>query len=183
MIKFIRKYAKERNIEKHILRISGTLLILISMLIVSVSAFIIEQPSNTMAITFNQGILGNIEEGQTILYTSSNTSSLKDIISITTAKANVCLHFDTDLDDQSNNYLTYQIVVKVCDTGSKGSRIATGDIVATLTIVNPDTISGVVLDVAGCWVFDFEITTTAKSVISNQESTVNITVSAESTST
>ena len=182
MIKFIRKYAKERIKEKRILWLFVTLLILISMLIVSISAFIIEQPSNTIAITFNQGILGDIEEGQTILYTSSNASSLKDILSVTTTKANVYLHIDTDLDDQSGNYVTYQIVVKVGETGSNGSRISAGDTAAILTISNPDATFGVALDVSGNWAFDFEITTTAKSVFSNQESSVNITVSAESIS-
>ena len=100
------------------------LLIIISLVIVSVSAFVYYQASNTVTqtivevanITLNQGTLGNIEEGQTILYTASNTSSLDDIISITTSKANVYLHFDTDLNDQSGNYATFQIVAKIGDT-------------------------------------------------------------------
>ena len=170
-------------------RMLGTLLILTSLLIVSVSAFVYEQASNTVTqtivevatITLNQGTLGNIEEGQTILYTASNTSSLNDIISITTSKANVYLHFDTDLDGQSSNYATYQIVVKVGDTVLGGSSNSTGDTTATLTVASPDTTSGVALDAAGDWTFDFEITTTANSVSSDQATTVNITVSAEST--
>ena len=159
------------------------------MLIVSVSAFVYEQASNTVTqtivevanITLDQGTLGSISEGQTILYTSANTSSLDDIISITTTQANVYLHFDTDLDGQSSNYATYQILVKA-DT-VQGSTIITGDTIATLTLASPDTATGVDLDTAGAWTFDFEITTTANSVSSDTPTTVNITVSAESTST
>ena len=171
--------------------IVAPLLIVISMVIISVSAFVYYQASNTVtqtivevaSIALNQGTLGDIEEGQTILYTSSNTSSLNDILSITTSKANVYLHFDTDLDDQSSNYATYHIIVKVGDTVPIGSSNSTGDTTATLTIASPDTTSGVALDAAGDWTFDFEITTTANSVSSDQVTTVNITVSAESTST
>ena len=160
----------------------GLILASIFMLIISVSALIIEQPSNTITITLNQGILGSIEEGETILYTAANTSSLNDIITLTTTKANVYLHFDTDLNAQGTNYDTFQIVVKVGDTVPGGSGSSTGDTLATLTIGNPDTSSGVALDTAGDWTFDFEITTTAKLVSGNQATTVNVTVSAESTS-
>ncbi len=171
-------------------RTVGPLLIIISMIIISVSAFVYEQASNTVTqsidevanITLNQGTLGNIEEGETIFYTASNTSSLNDIISITTSKANVYLHFDTNLNDQSTNYATFQIVVKVGDTLPVASSNSTGDTTATLTIANPDTTSGVVLDAAGAWTFDFEITTTANSVTTDQATTVNIIVSAEKTS-
>lgn len=169
----------------------GILLIICSVLIVSVSAFVYEQASNTVTqtivevanITLDQGILGSISEGQTILYTASNTSSLNDIISITTTQANVYLHFDTDLDSQSTNYATYQIIVKVGDTKPAGGSLSVGDTVATLTMAAPDTLVGIDLDVLGDWALDFEITTTANSVSSNQATTVNITVSAESTST
>ena len=99
-------------------RALGTFLILTSLLIVTVSAFVYEQASNTVTqtivevanITLDQGTLGNIEEGQTILYTASNTSSLNDILDITTSKANVYLHFDTDLEGQNGNYSTLNLV-------------------------------------------------------------------------
>ena len=175
--------------ENQILRFIGFMLVLFCMLIVSVSAFVYEQASNTVTqtivevanITLDQGTLGSISEGQTILYTATNTSSLDDIISITTTQANVYLHFDTDLDSQSSNYATYQIVVKAGTV--QGSTINTGATVATLTLASPDTSLGVDLDTAGAWTFDFEITTTAESVSSDQATTVNIIVSAESTST
>jgi len=169
-------------------RTVGTTLIILGLFIASVSAFVYEQASNTVTqnivevanITLDQGTLGDISEGETILYTAINSSSLDDIISITTTQANVYLHFDTDLDSQSGNYATYQIVVKAGTV--QGSTISTGDTVATLTLASPDTASGVDLDTAGAWTFDFEITTTAESVSSDQPTTVNITVSAESTS-
>lgn len=170
-------------------RVLGTLLIITSLLIVSASAFVYWQASNTVTqtivevatLTLTQATLGDIEEGQTILYTPTNTSSLNDILAITTTKANVYLHFDTDLEGQSSNYATYQIVVQVGDTVPGGSSNSTGDTTAILDIANPDTTSGVALDAAGDWTFDFEVTTTANSVSSNQTTTVNITVSAEST--
>ena len=168
--------------ENRILWITGTLLIFVSVLIFSVSAFVFEQPSNTVTINLNQGNLGNILEGQTLHYTPSNTSSLDDIICITTNQANVYLHFDTNLEGQISNYDTYQIIVKVGDTIPDGSSNSTGDTTAILTLANPDTASGVALDAAGEWTFDFEITTTAKSVDSNQASTVDIIVSVDSIS-
>ena len=169
--------------EKRILLITGSLLIFVSVLIFSVSAFVFEQPSYTITIKLNQGNLGNILEGQTLHYTQSNTSSLDDIIYITTNQANVYLHFDSDLNSQRSNYATYQIIVKIGDTIPAGSSNSTGDTTAILTLANPDTASGVALDVAGEWTFDFEITTTAKSVDSSQASTVCITISLEIDST
>ena len=169
--------------EKRILWITGTLLVFVSVLTLSVSAFIIENPSNTATITLNQGILGNILEGQTLHYTSSNISSLDDIIHIRTSQANVNLNFDTDLNLQSCNYANYQIVVKFGDTIPIGSKFSKDVIVTTLTLASPDTVSGFVLDAAGDWTFDFEITTTANSVRADQPTTVDITVSVERNST
>ena len=168
--------------ENRIPWITGTLLIFVSLLIVSVSAFIIEKPSNPIIIKLNQGILGNITEGQTLHYTPNNTSALDDVIHLTTSKTNTILFFDTDLDAQSCNYATYQIFVKVSDNLPTGSNFSTGDTIATLTLTNPDTSSGIGLDVAGDWTFDFEITTTSNSGSSDQVAIVNITVSAESAS-
>lgn len=162
------------------------MLILLSFIIVLVSAIVYEQQLNTVtqtitevaSITLNTAALGNIEEGETILYTPTNTSALDQILTVTTGKANVYLHFDTDLDSQSGNYATYQIEV-IVDT-SPGTPSGT---VATLTIASPDTSSGIDLDVAGTYIFDFQVTTTAQKVSSDTPTTVNIAVSAESTST
>ena len=164
-------------------RISGAMLILLSLVIVIVSAFVYEQQSQTTtqtitevaSITLGNAALGNIEEGETILYTAANTSAIDDILTVTTGKANVYLHIDTDLDAQSN-YATYQIEV-IVDT-SPGSLSGT---VATLTTGSPDTSSGIDLDTAGTYIFDFRVTTTAQQISSDTPTTVNITVSAEST--
>ena len=123
--------------------------------------------------------LGDIEEGETILYTPTNTSALDQILDVTTGKANVYLHFDTDLDSQSGNYDTYQIEV-IVDTVPGGSGVS--GTIATLTIASPDTSSGITLDAAGDYVFDFQVTLAAQLVTSDTPTTVNIDVSAESTS-
>jgi hypothetical protein len=49
-----------------------------------------------------------------------------------------------------------------------------------MTIGTPDP-AAVTLDLAGTWVFDFEVTTTADSVDGDQPTTVTIVVTAEST--
>lgn len=166
----------------------GIVFILLSLGIVSVSAFVYQQSSLTVtntikeiaALTLQNSALGNIEEGQTLLYTPTNQSDLNQIINVTTTKDNVYLHFDSDLDLMSGNYTTYNIVVKI-DTAPGTSSHNPGDTVCTLSIGTPDH-SSVTLDKTGDYKFDFEITTTAQSVDSDQNTTVTITVSAESTS-
>jgi hypothetical protein len=167
-------------------RFAGLILILLSVFVVLVSAFVYQQAQQTTSqtiaevasLTLNNAALGNIEEGETILYTAGNTSAVNNILSVTTTKGNVYLHFDTDLDAQSGNYNTYQIEV-IVDTVPGGSGVS--GTVATLTIANPDTSSGINLDITGTYIFDFQVTTSAQSVSGNQATTVNITVTAEST--
>jgi hypothetical protein len=166
----------------------GILFILLSLGIVSVSAFVYQQSSQTVSqtikeiasITLQNSALGNLEEGQTLYYTPTNQSDLDQIVDVTTTKDNVYLHFDSDLNLMSGNYTTYNIVVKV-DTAPGTSSLSAGDTVCTLSIASPD-YSSVTLDKLGNYKFDFEITTTAQSVDSDQNTTVNITVNAESTS-
>jgi hypothetical protein len=158
-----------QNTKKHVLL--GAILLLLSCSIVSVSAYIYEQNSQNVTqtivdiatLTLTNSTLGNLEEGQTLLYIPSNQSDLDDIISVTTTKANVYLHLDSDLDSLTD-YATYNIVVKFSQV--QGSTYSVGDN----------------LDVAGTWIFDFEVTTTASTVFADVPSTVTITVSAESTS-
>lgn len=165
-------------------KIAGLTLIALSCVIVFVSALVYEQQSQTTtqtitevaSLTLGNAALGNIEEGDTILYTPANTSAVNNILTVTTGKANVFLHFDTNLDSQSANYATYKIDV-IVDT-APGSLSGT---VVTLTIANPDTTIGLNLDTAGTYIFDFQVTTTAQQVSSNTPTTVNIIVSAEST--
>lgn len=166
----------------------GFLFMLLSLSIVGASAYVYEQASLTVTqniqdiatLTLQNAALGDIEEGQTIYYTPSNLTALNNIISVTTTKANVYLHFDSDLDDLSSDYATYTIVVKF-DTVPGGSTHNTGDTACTLTLGSPD-YSSANLDVSGSWTFDFEITTTPQAVSSDTGTTVTITVSAESTS-
>lgn len=171
-------------------RIAGLTLMLLSFAILLVTAFIYEEKNNTVTqtitdvatITLGPGALGNIEEGETILYTPTNTSALDQILDVTTGKANVYLHINTDLDSQSGDYDTYHIDV-IADTVPGGSTLwSVDDTIATLTIASPDTSPGVTLDAAGDWVFDFQVTTTAGNVSSTTPTTVTIYVSAQSTS-
>ena len=168
-------------------KIAGLTLISLSFVIILVSAFVYEQQEQTTtqtitevaSITLGNAPLGPIEEGETILYTATNTSGLDQILTVTTGKDHVYLHFNTNLDSQSGNYSTYQIDVLV-DTEPGGSSLP--DPVATLTIASPDTSSGIDLAVAGTYIFDFQVETTAQQVSADKPTTVNITVNAESTS-
>jgi hypothetical protein len=166
----------------------GILLVLMSVLIIMVSAYVYEsaQLSATQTIkdianiTLKSPSLGNLEEGQTLLYTSANVSSLGSAITITTTKANVYMHLtSSDLAGQSAYYTTFNIDVKIASKPSGGSH-SVGETVATLTLASP-TSGAINLDVLGTWTFDFEITTTAKSVTADHATSMTITVTAEST--
>ncbi|MDH5440685.1 MAG: hypothetical protein OEZ48_02335 [Candidatus Bathyarchaeota archaeon] len=165
----------------------GVLFLTLSFSIVAVSAFVYEQASQTVTqtivnvatITLQDSALGSIDEGETKTYTNVTVASLGDAISITTTKA-VYLHLSSDVDILSSDYTMYDIVVKF-DTVPGGSSHTSGQTACTLTLASPS-YSSINLDVAGSWTFNFEITTTASSVSSDQPTTVTITVSAESTS-
>ncbi|MEM2112239.1 MAG: hypothetical protein QXX08_10265 [Candidatus Bathyarchaeia archaeon] len=164
----------------------GALFILLSLAIVTVSAFVYETAQHSVTQTVKQiatltvqnSALGNIEEGETKSYTKATVPTLGGIISVTTTKDNVYLHFNSDLDSLSTYYTTYTITVKFAAVGS-GSSHSVGDTACTMTLASPDP-SAVTLDKAGDWRFDFEITTTAKSVSADQATTVTIIVTAES---
>jgi len=111
-------------------------------------------------------------------YTKTEVAALGNIITTATAKSNVYLHLNSDLDSLSTYYSTYTITVK-CATVPGGSSHSVGETVATMTIASPDP-TAVTLDAAGSWTFDFEITTTTESVSSNQPTTATIVVTAES---
>ncbi len=169
----------------------GLLLIMLSFSIVAVSAFVYESAQQTVTqtiqeiatLTLQNSALGNIEEGETKTYTKTGgggdveIANLGDAISITTTKANVYLHLDSDLDSLTD-YSTYTITVKFAQV--QGSTYSVGDTAGTMTIASPDP-SAIDLDASGMWKFDFEITTTADSVSADSPSTVAITVTGEST--
>jgi hypothetical protein len=168
-------------------RAIGILLLLLSLLVAGVSAYVYETATITVTqtikdiatLTVQNSALGNIEEGQTISYTKATVSSLGGILNLTTTKDNVYLHFNSDVDSLTAHYSTYTITVKYAAVGA-GSTHNVGDVACTMTLVAPDP-TGITLDKTGAWRFDFEITTTAKSVSSDQAATATIVVTAEST--
>ena len=166
-------------------KILGVFFVLLSILIVSVTAVVYETAQQTVTQTIknvatlvlNSPVLGDIEEGATKSYTKADVAALGDAISITTYKANVYLHLNSDVDSLSTYYTTYNITVKFA-TVPGGSSHTVGEAAANITLLSPDP-AGIGLDVAGSWTFDFEITTTANSGSSDQATTVTIVATAE----
>ena len=168
-------------------RSTGVLLIFLSISILGVSAYVYEMATQQIDqriieianISLLSPDLGDINEGETKSYTKATVTDLGDAITITTTTADVYLHLDSDLDDLLSVYETYTIDVKY-DTVPGGSSAVSGNVASTITPASPDP-APITLDVAGTWTFDFEITTKPYSVISNTNTTVEIIVSAEST--
>jgi hypothetical protein len=168
-------------------RVVGFSLLLLSLLVVWVSGYVYETGNiavtqtvkNIATLMVQNSALGNIEEGQTLSYTKATVSSLGSILNLTTTKDDVYLHFNSDVDSLSAYYSTYTITVKYLAVGA-GSSHNVGDVACTMTLAAPDP-TGVILDKAGAWAFDFEITTIALSVYADQATTVTIVVTMEST--
>jgi hypothetical protein len=168
-------------------KIGGIALAILAIFIVSDSAFVYETAQQTVGqtvvnvatLTLQNSALGDLEEGETKSYTKADVGTLGNAITVTTTKANVYLHIDSDIDSLTTYYTTYTLTVKFI-TVPGGSTHSVGDIVATMTIAAPDP-SSITLDVAGSWAFDFELTITAKAVSSDQATTATIDVTAEST--
>jgi len=167
-------------------KVLGVFFILLSLIIVFVSAFIYETAQQTVTqtveeiatLTLSSAALGNIEEGETKIYTEVNVTELGAAISITTTKPNVYLHLNSSIDSLSAYYTTYNVTVKFATV--QGSSYSIGDTACTLTLTSPDP-AAINLDALGLWTFDFEVTTTAKSVSADQDTTATIVVTAEST--
>jgi hypothetical protein len=163
----------------------GIALIILSLLVGVVSAYVYETGTisvtqtvkNIATLTVQNSALGNIEEGQTIAYTKATVSSLGNILDLTTTKTGVVIHFDSNINLLSTYFSTYTITVKYA-VALNGHSI--GDVLTTMTIASPDP-TGVTLTAAGAYQFDFEITTTALSVSSDQATSVTVVVTAEST--
>jgi GTPase involved in cell partitioning and DNA repair len=166
-------------------KILGVFFILLSLLIVSVTAIVYESAEqavtqtvkNIATLTLTTPALGNIEEGETKSLTKTDIPALGDAITITTTKADVYLHLNSDVNTLSTYYTAYTITVKYATV--QGVSHSTGDIAATISIASPDP-TAINLDAAGTWTFDFEISATAKSVSSDQATTATIVVTAES---
>ncbi|RLI38449.1 hypothetical protein DRO66_01575 [Candidatus Bathyarchaeota archaeon] len=134
-------------------------------------------------MTLQNSALGNLEEGETKTYTRTGgvgdveSAELGDAVSITSTKANIYLHFDSDLDSLTD-HAEYTITVKFSQV--QGSTYSVEDTACTLSLASRD-YSSVDLDAAEVWKFDYEITTTVPSVDADILTTVTITVTAEST--
>jgi hypothetical protein len=168
-------------------RFMGIAFVLLSVVIVSVSAFVYETAQQTLTqtvkeiatITLKNSAFGDLEEGNTTTYTKTNVTNLGAAITLTTTRADVKLHLNSTLASQSAYYSTYNVVVKIA-TKPTGGTHAVGETVATLSLASANS-TAINLDVLGSWTFDFEVTTTAKSVTADQATSVTITVTAEST--
>lgn len=168
-------------------RSTGLLLVLLSISILGVSAYVYEMSTQQVDqriieianISLLSPDLGDINEGETRSYTKATVADLGDAITITTTTAGVYLHLDSDLDDLSSLYETYSIDVKY-NTVPVGSSATPGNIAFAMTPASPDP-APITLDVAGTWTFDFEITTKPYSVGGNTNTAVTVIVSAEST--
>jgi len=161
-------------------------LLLCFMSIAAVSAYVYETGqvqvtqtiTNIATLTVSNSALGDIEEGQTITYTKADTTTLGNIVSLTTTKDGVYLNFTlSDTSVLTTYYSTYQIVVKFAAIGT-GSTHVIGDVACTVTLGAPNPAS-VTLDKVGTWSFDFEVTTTAKSVSADQPTIATVTVTAQ----
>jgi hypothetical protein len=165
----------------------GLAFLALAFLVVSTSAFIYEQAQqsvgqtvvNVATLTLKNSALGNLEEGETKSFTKADVPALGAAISITTSKALAYLHLNSDIDSLGTYYSAYTVTVKYL-TVPGGSSHSAGQTAATMTIASPDPTS-ITLDAAGSWVFDFELTTTAKSVSSDQATAATVVVTAEST--
>ena len=150
-----------------------------------VSAFVYQQSTKKITqniveistITLKNSDLGYINEGETKAYTSSEVASLGEAITITTTIAPVYLNFNSDVDSLCGYYSTYNINVLYNTDSHKGTGSETA---CSMSLTSPDT-SDVTLDEVGTWVFDLLIEITADSVDSNTQTSVTITVFAEST--
>ena len=167
-------------------KLSGILLLVFSLMVAGVSAYVYQQATMTVtqtivevaSITVQNSALGNINEGETKSYTKGDVASLGEAFTIDIQSQPVYLHFDSDIDSLSGSHDTYTITVKFIQV--QGSTFSVGETAVTMTIGSPDP-AAVTLDATGLWKFDFEITTKAKSVNSDTPTTATIIVSAQST--
>ncbi len=168
-------------------RSTGVFLILLSISILGVSAYVYEMATQQIDqriieianISLLSPDLGDINEGETKFYDKATVANLGDAITITTTTAGVYLHLNSDLNLLNAQYETYSIDV-LYDTVPVGSLAVSGTVAFTMTPGSPDP-APITLDADGTWTFDFEITTKPYSVIANTNTTVEIIVSAEST--
>ena len=164
----------------------GIATILLGIIISGASAYIYQQKSfaasqnivEIVSITLQSLNLGDINEGQTIIYTKSEAPILGEAVSVTTTTAPVYLHFTSNLDSVDDYYETFNINIIYDSTPHGGSGSGTA---GTLSITSHDLTTPVILDVPGTWVFDLSVETTANPVDVNTQLTVSILVEAKNT--
>ena len=165
--------------------IAGLLFIVLASTIAAASAYIYQSATQTVtqtireiaSLTLQNSALGEINEGETKTITKATVATLGSAVSVTTTST-LTLHFSSDLASQASSYSTYDVVVKLASKPA-GSSLIVDNAYATMSIGTPNP-AGFALDAAGTYVFDFEVTCTARSVSSDTPTTVTITVSAES---
>jgi hypothetical protein len=165
-------------------KLSGLLFLIFGLMVTGVSAYVYQQATLTVTqnileittFTVKNSSLGNINEGETRVYTSAEVANLGDAISVTITTVPVYLHFDSDIDSLSGSYSTYDINI-IYDTAPPGGSGA--GTACVLSLASPD-YSTVTLDTAGTWIFDLSIETTADSVDADTPTTITLIVGAES---
>lgn len=128
--------------------------------------------------TLQSPALGDIFEGETKSYTKAEVSELGNAIAVSTAKDSVYVYFTSNIEALAAYYSDYSVAVKFSAV-PEGSMHIVGDTAYVFVLGAPDSRS-VNLDVAGSYAFDFEIMMTAKSVDSDQVTSLSITLTAES---
>ena len=181
----MRKIFKIAKMIKKGSKLSGIVFLIFSLMVAGVSAYVFQEATMTVTqnivevatFTLKNSDLGDINEGESIVYTSVEVANLGAAITITTTTQPVYLHFDSDIDSLSGAYSAYDINV-IYDTvpgGGSGSGTA-----CVLSLASPD-YSSITLDAVGTWIFDLSVETTADSVDADTPTTVSIIVGAEST--
>ncbi len=153
---------------------------------IGASAYVYEQYTQSItqnivdvaSFTLRNCDLGPLKEGETRTYDKTQIETLEDaiMIQVDDSVSHVDLNLDSDLDQLSDFYSTYDIVVKFSEV--VGTTYSAGDVACTLCIGSED-YSSIELDKPGIWSFDFEIAACAKSVDKNTLSIITINVTAE----
>ena len=133
---------------------------------------------NVFSLDLSSQSLGSLREGETRTLTKDELPSLGDAIqvSVSDSVSAVNLNLDSNMDDVSDYYHLYDVVVRFSQI--VGGSYSVGEVACTLSIGSED-YSSVELDGSGVWMFDLEVSTTAKSVNEDTPTVVTLIISAE----
>jgi hypothetical protein len=145
--------------------------------VTGVTGFVYEQSTQTFSqtiidvatIELNSQLLGNLCEGESKTFTKNEVPSLGNAIAVSVSSPfePVNLNIYGDLDELSVYYSQYDVVVKFSRV--VGESYSVGEVACILGIGGED-YGSIELDAIGVWVFDLEISATAKSV--NDDTTI-----------